>query len=202
MAAAVSGFRVPLLDLDRQSLIVQHRGALDCRISVWWQPSDAAWYASLECPVNTPIVRGKRLVVNGGILDRIPGVLPGNIILRAIDEDSAVPRPSPRRLAAADAWRSLGAELRQKKSPPVGGLLAYSMPFLGDLVHRSVENALLIPCNLSQSYSKECKPLYGSLDALAELLAPSFRRWALKPTADLSSMNSVITVAVIVRASC
>ena len=97
LVAAVSGFRIPLLDLDRQSLIVRIDGQ-DCRIAVWWQPSDEAFYAALEVPVNNVVVSGSRLVVNGGILDRIPGVLPGNIVLRAIDEDSATRDP------ARDAW--------------------------------------------------------------------------------------------------
>ena len=98
IADDVSGLRIPLLDLDRQSLIVR-LGGQDCRIAVWWQPSDASWFAGLEVPVNTAIVDGIRLVVNAGLLDRIPGVLPGNIILRAIDEDSAARDP------ARDAWR-------------------------------------------------------------------------------------------------
>ena len=60
---------------------------------------DSSWYASLEVPTNNTIISGKRLVVNAGILDRIPGILPGNIILRAIDEDSAARDP------ARDAWQ-------------------------------------------------------------------------------------------------
>ena len=49
----VAGQRIPLLDEDRQSIIVTI-GERDCRISVWWQPSDQAWYGSLEVPTNTP----------------------------------------------------------------------------------------------------------------------------------------------------
>ena len=50
---ATSGQRIPLLDLDRQSMIVR-LGGMDCRIQVWFQPSDTAWYAALEVPTNTP----------------------------------------------------------------------------------------------------------------------------------------------------
>ena len=92
------GQRIPLLDLDRQSLIVRLAGQ-DCRIRVWWQPSDLAWYGGLEVPVNTTVIDGRRLSTGAGFLDRLPDVLPGNVVCRAIDEDSA--RADPTR----DAWR-------------------------------------------------------------------------------------------------
>ena len=95
--ALVSGLRIPLFDLDRQSLIVRI-GGQDCRVQVWWQPSSLAWFAGLEVPVNSALVSGKRLTVNGGILDRLQGVLPGNIVCRAIDEDNAERDP------ARDSW--------------------------------------------------------------------------------------------------
>ena len=41
-----TGLQVPLLDLDRQSLIVR-LGSQDCRLRVWWQPSSESWYSSL-----------------------------------------------------------------------------------------------------------------------------------------------------------
>ena len=50
VVAVPPGQRIPLLDLDRQSLIVRLAGQ-DCRIRVWWQPSDLAWYGGLEVPV-------------------------------------------------------------------------------------------------------------------------------------------------------
>lgn len=85
--------RIPLLDLDRQSLIVR-LGSVDCRLWVWWQPMDGAWYATLEAPTNTRVVSGRRIVVNSGLLDRLQGVLPGNVICRALDEDSALVDPT------------------------------------------------------------------------------------------------------------
>ena len=90
--------QLPLLDVDRQSLIVR-LGAVDCRIHVWWQPSDSAWYGSLEAPVNTATVTGRRLAVNTGLLDRLTDVLTGNIVCLAIDDDSAEHEPG------RDAWR-------------------------------------------------------------------------------------------------
>ena len=91
--AVPAGQRIPLQDHDRQSLIVR-LGGVDCRIHVWWQPSDSAFYAALESPVNTNAVSGKRLAVNAGLLDRLPDVLPGNIVLRALDDDSALHDPT------------------------------------------------------------------------------------------------------------
>ena len=47
------GLRMPLLDLDRQSLIVRLSGQ-DCRLSVWWQPmAQSSWFAVLRCPPTT-----------------------------------------------------------------------------------------------------------------------------------------------------
>ena len=78
----------PLLDADRQSLIVRLDGR-DCRIRVWWQPSDdngdgtmGGWYGSLEVPTNTPVVTGRRLSLNAGLLTRIDGILAGNLVMR------------------------------------------------------------------------------------------------------------------------
>ena len=75
------GQRIPLIDTDRQSLIVRFADQ-DCRLRVWWAPSDQSWWASIEVPVNTPAVMSRRLALNAGILDRIADVLPGNIVMR------------------------------------------------------------------------------------------------------------------------
>ena len=93
------GAALPLIDADRQSLIVRLDNK-DCRVTVWWQPSDESWYASLEVPTNTLIVTGRRLALNAGILDRLEGdaILPGNIVCREIGESGLDP--------ARDAWRS------------------------------------------------------------------------------------------------
>ena len=79
------GQQIPLLDADRQSLIVR-LGDQDCRIRIWWQPSDESWWGSLEVPVNTPAVQSVRLALNSGILDRIDDVLPGNIVMRGFGD--------------------------------------------------------------------------------------------------------------------
>ena len=78
-----SGQLIPLDDADRQSLIVRLAGQ-DCRVRVWWQPSDESWWATLEVPANTPVVRSRRLAVDTGLLDREPGILPGNVVCRSL----------------------------------------------------------------------------------------------------------------------
>ena len=78
-----TGHPIPLINTDRQSLIVRLAGQ-DCRVTVWWQPSDSSWWGSLEVPVNTPVVRSRRLALNSGLLDRLGGVLPGNLVLREL----------------------------------------------------------------------------------------------------------------------
>ena len=80
-----AGLRLPLIDTDRQSLIVR-LGAIDCRVLVWWQPSNVSWYASLEVPLGTPVMSGRRLAVNAGLLAGAPDVLAGDVVCRAIDD--------------------------------------------------------------------------------------------------------------------
>ena len=91
-----AGHRIPLIDTDRQSLIIR-LADIDCRLTVFWQPSDVAWYATLEVPVNTIVVSSKRLAVDSGILDRVKDILPGNIFCRALESERAEPQ--------RDAWR-------------------------------------------------------------------------------------------------
>ena len=79
------GQRVPLLpDELRQSMILRLE-SVDCRLSIWWQPWDNAWYGRLEAPTNTPVVSGRRLAVNSGLLDRVISPLAGNLVVRALD---------------------------------------------------------------------------------------------------------------------
>ena len=112
--AVVVGQRVPLLDLDRQSLIVR-LGGQDCRIRVWWQPSNESWFGSIEVPVNNPAKTARRLGVNTGLLDRLQDVLPGNVVCRAVDEDSGAHDPTRLAWARQTPWAVLGAEQLKKK---------------------------------------------------------------------------------------
>ena len=86
---------IPLIDADRQSLVVRLDNQ-DCRISVWWHPSDQSWWGSVEVPVNTPIVQSRRLGTGIGLLDRLEGKVSGNIVCRS----SVAIKDEPRR----DAW--------------------------------------------------------------------------------------------------
>ena len=78
------GQQILLIDALRQSLIIR-LDDFDCRLSLWWQPRDEAWYASLEVPTNTKLVESQRLATNSGILDRVSSPLSGNIICRRLD---------------------------------------------------------------------------------------------------------------------
>ena len=93
---------IPLIDADRQSVIVRLAG-VECRVSVWWQPSDSSWWGALEVPVNTPVVRSRRLAVDTGLLDRIPGKLPGNVVMR----DLSAPAEEAGRNAFASGTHAL-----------------------------------------------------------------------------------------------
>ena len=84
------GVILPLLAADRQTFVVR-LGEMDCTLSLWWQPWDSGWYASMEVPTNNPILTGKRVTLNGGLLDRLPDVLPGNIVCRGLAVSSDEP---------------------------------------------------------------------------------------------------------------
>lgn len=91
------GEQIPLVGAFRQELIVR-LGGVDCGLLVWWQPDQAGWYASLEVPVGTAVVRGRRLAVNAGLLGQTPGVLAGDVVCRAIDADHLLADPG------LDSW--------------------------------------------------------------------------------------------------
>ena len=79
---------IPLLDTARQSLVVR-LDDVDCLLRVWWQPSDSSWWAGIEVPVGTPAVRSRRLANDVGLLDRIEGLLPGNLVCRSLGAPTA-----------------------------------------------------------------------------------------------------------------
>ena len=64
-----SAVEIPLLDRDNQTVIVRLNN-VDCRVHVWWQPLDGAWYATLEAPINRPVAAGRRLTTGVDLLDR------------------------------------------------------------------------------------------------------------------------------------
>ena len=97
--AVPAGQQIPLVNTARQSLIVRLRD-MDCRVKVWWQPWDAAWYGAVEVPTNTPVVQGRRIAANTGLLDGLLTDLDGNIVCRALD--SSDDRLEP----ARNAWNA------------------------------------------------------------------------------------------------
>ena len=91
-----AGQRIPLIDADRQTLILRLANQ-DCLLAVWWQPSDASWWASIEVPTNTPAVTSRRLALDAGLLDRVRDVLPGNLVMRELGDAGLEP--------GRDAWQ-------------------------------------------------------------------------------------------------
>ena len=97
-ATVTVGNRLNILDLDRQSQIVR-LGPIEVQLIVWWQPLDGHWYASIDVPVNTRIVSGRRMVVGAGLLDRLGNTIGGNIVCRPLAEDYIFVDPM------RNAWR-------------------------------------------------------------------------------------------------
>ena len=89
-----AGQKVPLLNVDRQSLIIRIDDT-DCRLTVWYQPASPGWYADLEAPAGTPIVQGVRLAVGTGILERIPNPLNSDLVMVASGQGSPEPGTAP-----------------------------------------------------------------------------------------------------------
>ena len=60
---------IPLLNgVPRQSLVVTLAGQESANCSSGGNPSDAAWYASLESPIGTPIAASRRLAKGSALI--------------------------------------------------------------------------------------------------------------------------------------
>ena len=83
----MAGAKLPIIDVDRQSMILRLNGK-DCRYRLWYAPSDGYWYQSLEVPVNNIVIDGRRVTKNAPLLpdnlanDLLAG---GNIWCRTAD---------------------------------------------------------------------------------------------------------------------
>lgn len=99
---------VPVIDADRQSVQMRLPDAngdiQDIRLSLWWSPSDNGWWSGLEVPTNVWAVRSRSLALNVGILDDVPGVLAGNIVMRSTQSEST---EEPTRTAFVDKTHRL-----------------------------------------------------------------------------------------------
>ena len=93
----IVGRRIPVLpNALRQSMIIRLEN-IDCRLSLWYQPWDASWYAAMEIPANSLAVSGIRLAADIDVLQRAETRLEGAIRCFVLDaNDSGDPR--------IDAW--------------------------------------------------------------------------------------------------
>ena len=79
---------IPLTNDYRQTLNIALDGRA-VRVTVWWQPNDA-WYASVEYPPGTSVVRGRRLTIDQNIMPAHAD-FPGNIACQRLLETAGDP---------------------------------------------------------------------------------------------------------------
>lgn len=84
------GVRLPLLSVNRQQIVVRIE-SIDCQLTIWWQPRDSAWYATLEIPTGNRVVSSRRIATDAPILAGTPSRLRGDIYCRSLS--SAKPEP-------------------------------------------------------------------------------------------------------------
>ena len=83
---------IPLLNTPRQSLI-SILADQEIHLRVWWQPSDESWYASIEHPVGTPVVLGRRVLLDVPIIGTAPSVFNGDLVCRGLTDAAGEPGP-------------------------------------------------------------------------------------------------------------
>ena len=98
---------VPLLNTARQSAVVRLSG-VDCRLTVWRQPSDGRWHASLEVPTGTPLLSGRRLTADTDLLAGVLHSLPGRLICRPLQGARTEPGAEPWGDTHALVWETDG----------------------------------------------------------------------------------------------
>ena len=64
-------------------------GAQRVRVKVWWQPRDA-WYFTMEFPIGTPIITGRRINVGSPLVPAFVSFV-GNITCQRLLDDSGEP---------------------------------------------------------------------------------------------------------------
>ena len=88
-------FNIPLLNVPRQQLTTALNGQ-EVGLHVWFQPTDEHWYLTLEFPVGTPIISGKRIVLDSGLLSTTPHIgFQGEIFCRSLEDIASEPGISP-----------------------------------------------------------------------------------------------------------
>ena len=79
---------MPLIPINRQSIAtVVQRQAI--RLSVWRQPFDGRWYASLWFPEDTPIVIGRKLTLGQTLLAGVRSDFVGDFRIKPLVEGDA-----------------------------------------------------------------------------------------------------------------
>ena len=66
-------------------------GGQRVRMKVWWQPRDA-WYFTLEFPIGTPVVTGRRIVVGSDLVPPYAGFV-GNVACIRLQDEAGEPGP-------------------------------------------------------------------------------------------------------------
>lgn len=69
---------IPIVPNTNQRLTCVLDGQ-EISLRLWWQPSDTGWYATMEFPRGTPLVRGRRISLYSGLLDYLVTPFRGNI---------------------------------------------------------------------------------------------------------------------------
>ena len=88
-------FNIPLLNIPRQRLTTSVNNQ-EIQLEIWFQPNDSHWYATVEHPVGTPLVSGRRIVLNAGLLAQYPkGTFTGDLVCRSIGDTPGEPGVEP-----------------------------------------------------------------------------------------------------------
>ena len=81
------GATIPVRNLGRQAFTVR-LSDVDCRITLWWQSTDMAWYATVEAPAGIGLVAGRRLVNDANLLSRVDSPLAGSLMVRLLSSET------------------------------------------------------------------------------------------------------------------
>ena len=87
-------FDIELLNLPRQSLAVRLDDT-EGTLTVWRQPSDGGWYATLDWPAGTTVFAGRRLVTDGDLLRGLISGPRGALRVRPLGADLEEPGEEP-----------------------------------------------------------------------------------------------------------
>lgn len=86
---------IPLLNIPRQRLTTVV-GGQEIQLAVWRQPNDGHWYASVEFPIGTNFISGRRILLNSGLLvGYLKGNFTGDLVCRGIGDVRSEPGAEP-----------------------------------------------------------------------------------------------------------